>query len=69
MGVDDTLRDAVAKMLYREMKECCNGYVEYIPDADPIGEGGVTFDGNIAIDALADAVIEAFRTEFAPPTD
>jgi hypothetical protein len=51
------------------MKECCNGYVEYIPDADPIGEGGVTFDGNIAIDALADAVIEAFRTEFAPPTD
>jgi hypothetical protein len=66
--VDDALRDAVAKMLYREMKECCNGYVEYIPDEDLIGECGVTFDGDIAIDALAEAVIEAFRTDFAAAT-
>lgn len=52
-------REQVARMLYEELRQCCSGYVQNVPEDESVGTG-VVFDGYIAFDAFADFVIEKF---------
>lgn len=64
---NDALRERVARRLYQAMCEAFCGYVEDMPDDEPIG-GDVRVDGTIDFEKLADQVLAVYNTEAPKPS-
>ena len=55
--MSEAMRDRVARLLYREVRKSCDGYVEPLPEGVPV-IGHMAVDGYVDFQSIADALVK-----------